>query len=526
MRQRIAIAMALACKPDILIADEPTTALDVTVQAQILRLIKDMQREMGMATILITHDLGVVNEIADRVLVMYSGRVIESGPKEDILFSAKHPYTSKLIAAVPKIDSTDTSLHSIEGQVRPATKFVDGCRFAERCDFAADRCLESTPPDLYSSGAQSVACFLFDPGRPLPAKSPGSSPLNQDSSRTTPSSKVILEIDSLRTWFPVRAGIFRSTVGHVKAVDDISLRVFEGETIALVGESGCGKSTLGQTILRLVNATSGSVKISSENLSVDVLNCDQNQLKTFRQKAQIIFQDPFASLNPRFSVREIIEEGLRIHAPDLSEDERDQKIGDILEEVGLPRDSRFRYPHEFSGGQRQRVAIARALVLRPEILILDEATSALDVSIQAQVLNLLRQLQSRYKLTYIFITHNLGVVSYMADHIAVMYLGKIVETGETQKILTLPAHPYTRKLVSSVPSMQRGALLPEPLGGDVPSPVNPPRGCAFHPRCPLKKEMESSRLDTTPCVAQLPNLLLSRQGTNARCHFADLPAQK
>ncbi len=522
MRQRVAIAMALACKPDILIADEPTTALDVTVQAQILRLIREMQKSLGMATILITHDLGVVNEVADDVMVMYSGRVIEKGLTKDVLFSPKHPYTEKLLAAVPVISGDRKLLASIEGQVKPATAFVDGCRFADRCGDAGPRCHESTAPDLYSSGTQQVACFKYDSKNPLKTTAQKKSVEHVSAKKKLPAiGKPILDLKQLKTWFPVQAGIFRSVVGHVKAVDDISLKIYPGQTLALVGESGCGKSTLGQTILRLIDATSGEAILSTDAELTDILKTDRAHLRTLRKEMQIIFQDPFASLNPRFSVREIIDEGLKIHAPSLGPDEREKRIGDTLEEVGLPRDTMYRYPHEFSGGQRQRIAIARAIILKPKLLILDEATSALDVSIQAQVLNLLQELQQKLGLAYIFITHNLGVVRYIADHVAVMYLGKIVEFGAADDILHKPSHPYTQKLIASVPEIKIGAELPEPLEGDVPSPVKPPSGCTFHPRCPLMKSKDSRGENVASCSAQAPDLRPS-SGDSAlvRCHFA------
>lgn len=523
MRQRVAIAMALACKPDILIADEPTTALDVTVQAQILRLIKNMQKSLGMATILITHDLGVVNEVADDVLVMYSGKVIEQGSANEVLFKPKHPYTEKLLAAVPVIEGERKALDSIDGQVRPATAFADGCRFAERCHQAEKRCFEPTPPQLYDVSQQKVACFLYDPVHPLTRKSAAKKAAAPLPAKQSISQNPILELTGLKTWFPVHSGLFRSVTGHVKAVDDISMEIFPGQTLAIVGESGCGKSTLGQTILRLVEATDGNAVIETNGSRKDILTANRHELMELRRQMQIIFQDPFASLNPRFSVREIINEGLQIHEKHLSDDQREQKIGDILEEVGLPRETMYRYPHEFSGGQRQRIAIARALILKPRLLILDEATSALDVSIQAQVLNLLQDLQKRYNLAYVFITHNLGVVRYIADYVAVMYLGKIVEYGTADDILHQASHPYTQKLVASVPLIKPGAVLPEPLAGDVPSSVNPPRGCSFHPRCPLKKQKEARGENTTACSVQLPDLRKnSRTASLSRCHFTDL----
>ena len=519
MRQRVAIAMALSCKPDILIADEPTTALDVTVQAQILRIIKDLQKSMGMATILITHDLGVVNEIADDVMVMYSGRMIEKGTVDKVLFSPKHPYTEKLIAAVPAVDKPKQKLAAIEGQVQPATTSFPGCRFADRCEHVTDRCRSGEHPAIFSADGHDVACYLFDQSNPLTRRRVTSEKKTLLASKSTPAGQApILEVKDLKTWFPVQAGILRRTVANVKAVDDISFTVHPGQTLAIVGESGCGKSTLGQSILRLVKATSGTAHLHGE--PTNILEANRRELQLMRRQMQIIFQDPFASLNPRFSVREIIDEGLQIHEKKLSAEERDQRISDVLQEVGLNAESRFRYPHEFSGGQRQRIAIARAIVLRPKILVLDEATSALDVSIQAQVLNLLQDIQAKYQLAYIFITHNLGVVRYVADHVAVMYLGKILEYGAADDILTNPRHPYTQKLLGSVPQIKKGATLPEPLMGDVPSPMNPPSGCQFHPRCPLKKKMDTTGKDASPCAGKLPDL--KEKGPNLiRCHFPD-----
>ncbi len=475
---------------------------------------------MGMATILITHDLGVVNEIADDVMVMYSGKMIEKGPVDKVLFSPKHPYTEKLIAAVPAVDKPKQKLAAIEGQVKPATTSFQGCRFADRCEHVTDRCRSGDHPAIFSIDGQDVACYLFDKSNPLTRRKITSEPKISTAGikPSMPAQTPILDIKDLKTWFPVQAGILRRTVANVKAVDDISLMVNPGQTLAIVGESGCGKSTLGQSILRLVKATSGSAHLNGS--STNILKANRRELQLMRRQMQIIFQDPFASLNPRFSVREIIDEGLQIHESQLSAEERDQRISDVLQEVGLNAESRFRYPHEFSGGQRQRIAIARAIVLRPKVLILDEATSALDVSIQAQVLNLLQDIQAKYQLAYIFITHNLGVVRYVADHVAVMYLGKILEYGTADEILTTPRHPYTQKLLGSVPQIKKGATLPEPLVGDVPSPMNPPSGCQFHPRCPLKKKMDTTGKDASSCAGKLPDL--KQNGSSLiRCHFSD-----
>lgn len=456
MRQRVAIAIALACKPKMLIADEPTTALDVSVQAQILTLIKDMQKELGMSMLIITHDLGVVNKVADRVLVMYSGQKIEEGPVKDVLFSAKHPYTEKLIAAVPSLHVKQSHIDSIEGQVRPATKFVEGCRFAERCPHASGPCLSATPPAAISTTPlHAVSCYLYEPSSSVlrRVEAPKSNAISMRA-KIPHNKPPILSLEHVRTWFPVQTGIFKRHTSDVKAVDDVSLTLRPGETLAIVGESGSGKSTLGQTIIRLVAATSGKAILAREAQEPqDLLSINSKAMLGLRSDIQIIFQDPFSSLNPRFSIREIIAEGLKIHKPRLTEIQRDQIIGDILEEVGLPRDSRFRYPHEFSGGQRQRIAIARALVLEPKILILDEATSALDVSIQAQVLNLLQRLQKQHNLAFLFITHNLAVVRQIADHVAVMHLGKVVEYGPTEELLLRPTHTYTKSLLASVLSL-------------------------------------------------------------------------
>jgi peptide/nickel transport system ATP-binding protein len=525
MRQRVAIAMALACKPDLLIADEPTTALDVTIQAQILRLLRDMQADYGMAIMFITHDLGVVNEIADDVLVMYSGRVVEYGPKDEVLFKSKHPYTRDLMAAVPKVHGAENQqLAAIEGQVRTATRFVEGCRFAERCRYAFESCKADTPPSLQKVQNVATACFLYSKvGAQSPFSTVNKDAVVSDRSDSTshtgdlPSHSVAMRVENLKTWFPVHAGLMRRTVGHVKAVDDISFDLIAGKTLAIVGESGCGKTTMGLSLLRLIQNSGGRVVMES-NPERSVFDYDAAEMLNLRRTMQVIFQDPFASLNPRFSVREIIEEGLLVHTPKLSAADRDAKVIEVLQEVGLPKEARLRYPHEFSGGQRQRIAIARAIILKPKILVLDEATSALDVSIQAQILNLLKSLQSKYGMTMMFITHNLGVVRYMADYVCVMYLGRMVEYGPTDSLLSNPAHPYTRCLIDSVPTLQPGAQLPEPLVGDLPNPLNPPHGCSFHPRCP---KLQSGAVDVDvarQCSGAIPSLSTVGGDWRVSCH--------
>jgi peptide/nickel transport system ATP-binding protein len=518
MRQRVMIAMAIACRPRLMIADEPTTALDVTVQAQILHLLQALQREIGMALLLITHDFGIVNQMSDRVLVMYAGTLVETGTRDAVLRQPHHPYTRKLLQAVPRGMRHDQQLRVIQGTVRPATDVVPGCRFAERCDYAAIRCTV-TAPALFSvpSGSQ-VACYLYAPHDPLPARAVvEDSPRSPQSPDSPPPplspSPPLVEIRNLTTHFPVKKGFFQRVVGHVKAVDGVTLAIPEGITLGLVGESGCGKTTLGHSLIRLEERARGQVLFAGQ----DILALPPHAMRDVRRSVQIIFQDPFASLNPRFTVQELVGEGLRVHEPALTAAEYARRIAEVLEEVGLSATMLQRYAHEFSGGQRQRLAIARALILRPRFLILDEATSALDVSVQAQILNLLRDLQARHQLTYLFITHDLGVIQYLAHAVAIMYLGRIVEYGETTAIFEHPAHPYTQSLLAAVPSLETRRTAPPPVLGDVPSPVLPPSGCHFHPRCPLFAGTSDAMLQLA-CPTQYPPSIGVGPRHWARCH--------
>ncbi|MGW9331157.1 ABC transporter ATP-binding protein [Bosea sp. NPDC055594] len=422
MRQRVMIAMALACKPKLLIADEPTTALDVTIQAQILELIKLLQEEEGMSVLFITHDMGVVAEIADRTVVMYNGEQVETGRTEDIFANPQKPYTKALLSAVPR-------LGSMEGRRRPM-------RFP-----VVDR--KTGLSDVPAETADTVAA----------------------------SERPVLEVANLTTRFEIRSGLLGSVSGRVHAVENVSFSLLSGETLALVGESGCGKSTTGRSVMRLIEPLSGSVLLDGE----DVLKLDQKTLRERRARMQMIFQDPFASLNPRMTVGTAVAEPLLINKL-ANRREAQDKVADLLERVGLQPDMASRFPHEFSGGQRQRIAIARALAVEPRLVVADEAVSALDVSVKAQVINLMLELQERMKLAYLFISHDMAVVERVSHRVAVMYLGEIVEIGPREAIFGNPQHPYTRRLLAAVPVADPARRHEKrPVSNDeIRSPVRPP----------------------------------------------------
>jgi len=483
MKQRVMIAMALACRPELLIADEPTTALDVTIQAQILALMKELQQETGMGMLLITHDLGVVKHMADDVCVMYAGRIVERGRRDAIFETPKHPYTRRLLASIPRQAERGTRLRTIPGVVPSATDFAEaGCRFYDRCPERLERCRTATPSEFsMQSDGHTTACHLMDPE--VTTERTAQAAAEARAAKGAPG-EALLKIDGLVTHFPVKRGLLQRTVGRVRAVDSVSFEIRRGETLALVGESGCGKTTVGQSILRLIDEARGEVLFGG----MDVLDVGKAEIKTLRRNMQIVFQDPFSSLSPRLRVSEVIGEGLAIHEPSLSRATRDERVRAVMEQVGLSWDVAERYPHEFSGGQRQRIAVARALILDPDVLVLDEPTSALDVSVQAQILNLLEAIQTQRRLAYLFITHDLGVVEYIADHVAVMYLGRIVEYAPTERLFAQPVHPYTQALLQAVPRVDDPPGTFDRIEGDVPSPLNPPPGCHFHPRCPVALE--------------------------------------
>ncbi len=481
LKQRAMIAAALAVDPEVLIADEPTTALDVTIQAQILELLRKLQAERGMALLLITHDLGIVAQMAQRVAVMYAGEIVESGGREAFFRAPQHPYAQKLFAALPTRAGRGGELVGIPGQVPPLTSVFAGCRFVERCEQAFERCRREVPRLLELPGGHLVRCHLRERGPAALRTAIAPAAEAPAEARAAPA---LLEVDALKVHFPIRRGVFRRTVGLVKAVDGVSLAVREGRTLALVGESGCGKTTVGKSVLQLIRPTSGSVRFHEGVAApVELTALDRAALQPRRRAMQIIFQDPYASLDPRMRVADILAEGMRSLGVGHGEAERARRIETLLEQVGLPGGAWARYPHEFSGGQRQRIAIARALAVEPRLIVCDEPTSALDVSVQAQILNLLRALQQRLGIAYLFITHNLSVVEYLAHEVAVMYLGRVVELGTVDEVLGAPKHPYTEALLQAVPRVdgeQRIARLP----GEPPSPVEPPTGCHFHPRCP------------------------------------------
>jgi peptide/nickel transport system ATP-binding protein len=502
-KQRVMIAIALAAEPSLLIADEPTTALDVTVQKQILDLLLDLQRERQMSILLITHDLGVVAQVADRVGIMYAGELVELGSKAEFFGAPAHPYANRLLAALPDVDKRGHMLEAIAGSVPALNQRFTGCRFAPRCHAASERCRTEVPPmyvlergivadeavdggrvdkHMVDSGQSqggprqgrpahsgldqsdpgqgnragipgqnehAVRCFGFAPdARVTLVDPPAAAPRASRPDRAQ--GEILLDVDRVRVRFPVRSGLLQRVTRHIDAVDDVSFTLRQGETLALVGESGSGKTTTGKAILQLLRG-SAAVEGSARLGDIDLMQAGEAALKTARRDIQIIFQDPFGSLNPRMRVGEILAEGMIALKPEIKQAARGRRIAELLDQVGLPASALTRYPHEFSGGQRQRIAIARALAVDPKLIICDEPTSALDVSVQAQILNLLKALQYEIGVAYLFITHNIGVVEYLADHIAVMQRGRIVEIGRSAEVLSNPRELYTQTLLAAVP---------------------------------------------------------------------------
>ena len=494
MRQRVMIAMALVCKPRILIADEPTTALDVTTQMQILDLIDELRDEYQMGVILITHDLGVVAGHTDRVAVMYAGRIVETAPTKTLFTEPKHRYTSSLMAALPeRALAAGTKLFSIPGAPPSLTNLPVGCRFAARCLWATDEC-RAGYPDLSGDDAHTFSCFHpvqegDESPAALQAKLDTQKNGDEAGAQQAPlvSSEVLLDVkEASREYESAGSGFFKRDKGVVSAVDRVSITVKKGETYGLVGESGCGKSTMGRLIAGLERPSSGAIKLDGRDLAT----LKGRDAVTIHRDVQMMFQDSYAAMDPRMRIDQILAEPMSIqktgNARQIAE-----RIMEILEQVGLTEEILDRYPHEFSGGQLQRIGFARSLTLAPDLIVADEPVSALDVSVQAQVLNLMKDLQAELGLSYLFISHDLAVVQYMADRIGVMYLGRIVEEGPAKEVVENPKHPYTKALIDSIP-------VPDPefshddraikLTGEPPSAVNPPEGCRFRPRCPFAGE--------------------------------------
>jgi peptide/nickel transport system ATP-binding protein len=509
MRQRVMIAMALSCNPKLLIADEPTTALDVTIQAQILDLMRKLQKDIGMSLLFITHDLGVVAEVADRVVVMYAGRVVEQAPVAAIFARPRMPYTMGLLGSVPRVDKAvlrQQRLRAIAGNVPNPGNLPQGCAFHPRCRFALDACTREQPMLQDAGDGHMVRCRRASE---LAAATIAESDVGVREATTTTTTQgsgggILLQVNKLRVEFPIRGGIFARVVSSVKAVQDISFDIATGEVVGLVGESGSGKTTAGQAILRLIKPTGGEVRFGG----VDVGRLTRVELRELRRKMQIIFQDPFASLNPRMTVAEIVGESFAIHKLARGKARR-QAVASLLESVGLAADHMDRYPHEFSGGQRQRIGIARALAVGPQFIVADEPVSALDVSIQAQVVNLLQDLKQQLGLTLLFIAHDLGVVEYLCNRVIVMYLGRIMEIAPAKMLYANPAHPYTEALLSGVPipdpTVKRHRII---LEGDIPSPINPPSGCVFRTRCSIA---------VADCAHIVPPLVEVRPGHLSAC---------
>ena len=526
MRQRVMIAMALACEPKLLIADEPTTALDVTIQKQILELIDDLRGRLGMAVILVTHDLGVIAGRADRVAVMYAGRVVETAATTALFAAPRHPYTEALFEALPETAGPAVRrLYNIPGQPPDLTAPPPGCRFAPRCRYARDTCRDGEPDLTGSTTGHQFRCF-FPVAEQVraPAAAPSlaaaadtvtpsglaaaAGPASVDTA--APEQSELLRLDHLVKDFPVTAGaLLQRRIGTVSAVADVSFTTSAGQTFGLVGESGCGKTTIGRLIVGLEQATGGRVLFGGEDLT----RRSGRERRRHRRDIQLMFQDSYASMDPRMRVSTILREPLVIQR-EGNRASQQRLVADILGEVGLPGTAADRYPHEFSGGQRQRLGLARALVLRPAMIVADEPVSALDVSIQAQILNLMKDLQASHGLTYLFISHDLSVVRYVADTIGVMYLGKLVETGPAADVYSRPVHPYTKGLIDTVPVADptlEHAKEHRGVTGELPSALAPPSGCRFRTRCPLARDLCAS--------AEPPLRPFTAAGHQAACHF-------
>ena len=525
MRQRVVIAMAMANNPDVLLADEPTTALDVTIQAQVLEALKAARDQTNASVILITHDLGVVAGMADRVMVMYGGTAVETADADEIFYRSRMPYTLGLLGSLPRLDSrSQEPLRPIPGSPPSLIDLPNACPFAPRCPMVIDRCLEEEPDLLEvvpghrsschrSAELEGVGTELFAPtwADDTSVVAEEDAVVSAAASAPQPIGDPIITVTDLVKEYPIQGGkLIKHQVGSVQAVSGVSFTLHERETVGLVGESGCGKSTTARAVLQLVSATSGSVMYKD----IELTKRSRSQLRPLRQDIQVVFQDPYASLDPKMPVGDIIAEPFHVHGL-WGRHTGPGKVAELFRLVGLNPEHKNRYPHEFSGGQRQRIGIARALALDPNVIVLDEPVSALDVSIQAGIVNLLEELQNRLGLSYLFIAHDLSVVRHISDRVAVMYLGKIVEIGARDEVYDAPSHPYTQALMSAVPvpdpevERRRQRVL---LTGDVPSAANPPSGCRFRTRCWKAQDI---------CATEEPALVDRGQGHPVACHFAE-----
>jgi peptide/nickel transport system ATP-binding protein len=519
LRQRVMIAMALANEPKLLIADEPTTALDVTIQAQILDLIDTLKQRLQMAVILITHDLGVIAERADRTYVMYAGRIVEHASTARLFDQMRHPYTEALLASIPKVDQDARHrLYSIPGLPPELTRPFTSCRFAPRCRYAQPACSESDPqltgPELdhqfacfYPTDTSASDTVAIDELAASPVPAVAAVALTDRVEAAPEPGRPLLQLTGVSKEFPVTAGMLQRKTGSVKAVTDVSVDIRAGETFGLVGESGCGKTTIGRMMVALEKPTAGSVVFDGSDLGA----LPTKQVRKLRSDLQLVFQDPYASLDPRMHVGAILREPLAIQSIGTRAEQK-QRTEELLDEVGLSRNAADRFPHEFSGGQRQRIGLARALALSPKLIVADEPVSALDVSIRSQILNLMKRLQADHSLTYLIISHDLSVVRYMADRVGVMYLGRLVEIGSVRDVYERTAHPYTAGLLASipVPSPQHDRQAGRGVSGELPSALDPPSGCVFRTRCPRAQGI---------CAEEIPAAASFGGEHLAACHF-------